>query len=67
MNPVAKEWVTAQVEQPGVLIYSEFAGAAAVLDTARLITGPSGISEVSAHTGYHRCGLAASLLDDQPP
>ena len=37
MNLVAKEFVASQVEQRGVLICSEFAGAAEALDTALLI------------------------------
>jgi len=37
MNLVAKEFVASQVEQRGVLICSEFAGAAEALDAALLI------------------------------
>jgi trehalose 6-phosphate synthase len=37
MNLVAKEFVASQVEQRGVLICSEFAGAAEALDNALLI------------------------------
>jgi trehalose 6-phosphate synthase len=37
MNLVAKEFVASQVERPGVLICSEFAGAAEELDNALLI------------------------------
>jgi len=37
MNLVAKEFVASQVEQRGVLICSEFTGAAETLDTALLI------------------------------
>jgi trehalose-6-phosphate synthase len=37
MHLVAKEFIASQVEQRGVLICSEFAGAAAALDAALLI------------------------------
>jgi trehalose 6-phosphate synthase len=51
MNLVAKEFVASQVEQCGVLICSEFAGAAEALDTALLINpyDTEGVADTLKH------------------
>ncbi len=51
MNLVAKEYCAAQVEEKGVLILSEFAGAAAQLQKAALLVNPHDIEGV-AHRIY---------------
>jgi trehalose-6-phosphate synthase len=51
MNLVAKEFIASQVEQRGVLICSEFAGAAEALDTALLINpyDTEGVADTLKH------------------
>src|SRR5439155_26491701 len=51
MNLVAKEFVASQVEQRGVLICSEFAGAAEALDAALLINpyDTEGVADAIKH------------------
>ena len=48
MNLVAKEYCAAQIEQAGVLILSEFAGAAAQLQRGALLVNPYDIDGVAA-------------------
>jgi trehalose 6-phosphate synthase len=47
MNLVAKEYCAAQIEDPGVLILSEFAGAAAELHPHALVVNPYDIEQVA--------------------
>ncbi|MDN5869768.1 MAG: trehalose-6-phosphate synthase [Nitrococcus sp.] len=47
MNLVAKEYCAAQVEEHGVLILSEFAGAAAELKTGALLVNPHDIASTA--------------------
>ena len=66
MNLVAKEYVAARTDEQGVLVLSEFAGAAAELDAA-LIVNPYDIAETAArHQASHadaraeqRCACAS--------
>lgn len=47
MNLIAKEYCAAQVEDPGVLIISEFAGAAAELQPHALVVNPYDVEQVA--------------------
>lgn len=47
MNLIAKEYCAAQVEEPGVLILSEFAGAAEELHRYALVVNPYDIEQVA--------------------
>jgi trehalose-6-phosphate synthase len=57
MNLVAKEFVASQAEQCGVLIGSEFAGAAEALDTALLINpyNTEGVADTLKHAIEMSC------------
>ncbi|KAG6487460.1 hypothetical protein ZIOFF_056046 [Zingiber officinale] len=52
MNLVSYEFVACQGEKKGVLILSEFAGAAQSLGAGALLVNPWNIAEVSASIGY---------------
>jgi trehalose 6-phosphate synthase len=47
MNLIAKEYCAAQVDDPGVLIVSEFAGAAAELHSHALVVNPYDVEQVA--------------------
>ncbi|WP_202614427.1 alpha,alpha-trehalose-phosphate synthase (UDP-forming) [Halostella litorea] len=47
MNLVAKEYVASQVDDPGVLVLSEFAGAAEELDEGAMIVNPYDVDAVA--------------------
>jgi trehalose 6-phosphate synthase len=47
MNLVAKEYCAASIEETGVLILSEFAGAAAQLQNGAILVNPYNIEEVA--------------------
>ncbi|HER43933.1 MAG TPA: trehalose-6-phosphate synthase, partial [Candidatus Eisenbacteria bacterium] len=55
MNLVAKEYCAANIEENGVLILSEFAGAVAQLQKGAIIVNPYDIEEVAAavYKAYH--------------
>ena len=57
MNLVAKEYCAAQVEDPGVLILSEFAGAAAELHPHALVVNPYDIEQV-AEAIFEACTMS---------
>ena len=56
MNLIAKEYCAAQVEDPGVLILSEFAGAAAELQPYARVVNPYDIEQV-AESIYAACSM----------
>lgn len=55
MNLVAKEYCAASIEETGVLILSEFAGASAQLQNGAILVNPYNIEEVAQaiHSAYH--------------
>ena len=65
MNLVAKEYVAAQdPADPGVLVLSRFAGAAAQLDSALLVNphDAEGMAEIDRRRARHAAGRAADAL-----
>ena len=57
MNLVAKEFCAAQVEENGVLILSEFAGAGAELQHGAILVNPNDFASV-AETVHRACGMS---------